>query len=81
MSHLFGKIYTMGRLHSLTDGMYAIVITLLVLDLHTPQISKLTETQLIIDLQEQIHNFITYLISFFYDGFPLDTASMDSQAR
>jgi uncharacterized membrane protein len=69
MKHLFGQTFTTGRLHSLTDGVYAIVITLLVLDLHVPNIPGLTEAQLFADLQKQIPNFITYLISFFLVAF------------
>jgi uncharacterized membrane protein len=61
----FSQTNTLWRLSALTDGVYAIVITLLVLDLHAPETPGLTEEQLLADLQEQIPNFIAYLISFF----------------
>jgi len=61
----FGQTNTLARLSALTDGVYAIVITLLVLDLHAPETPGLTEGRLLDDLQEQIPNFIAYLISFF----------------
>jgi TMEM175 potassium channel family protein len=48
---------------------YAIVITLLVLDLHAPEKLGLTEASLLIDFQEQAPNFIAYLISFFVLSF------------
>ena len=54
----------MDRLHNITDGVYAIVITILVFDLHAPESSGLTETSLLSDLHKQIPNFIAYLISF-----------------
>ncbi len=52
------------RLCALTDGVYAIVITLLVLDLKAPEAADLSEAQLITDLIEHIPNFLSYLISF-----------------
>jgi uncharacterized membrane protein len=69
VKHLFGQIFTTGRLLALTDGVYAIVITLLVLDLHVPETQQLNETSLVTDLQGQFPNFIAYLISFFVLAF------------
>jgi len=69
VKHLFGQIFTTGRLLTLTDGVYAIVLTILVLDLHAPEKHGLTETSLVTDLQGQIPNFIAYLISFFMVAF------------
>ncbi len=59
------EINTLGRLNALTDGVYAIVITLLVLDLHAPETPGLVDRQLLVDLHEQTPNFVAYLISFF----------------
>jgi len=69
VKNLFDQTFTTGRLRALTDGVYAIVVTLLVLDLHAPEKSGLTETALLIDLQGQVPNFIAYLISFFVVAF------------
>lgn len=52
------------RICAITDGVYAIAITLLVLDLKTPETSGLGEGQLLHDLINQIPNFKTYIISF-----------------
>lgn len=52
------------RICAITDGVYAIVITLLVLDLKAPKIPGLAEEQLLNDLVNHIRNFITYIISF-----------------
>lgn len=69
MKNLFNQTFTTGRLLALTDGVYAIVITILVLDLHAPEKLGMTETSLVTDLQGQIPNFIAYLISFFIVAF------------
>jgi uncharacterized membrane protein len=66
---LFDQTFTTKRLLALTDGVYAIVITLLVLDLHVPETQQLEETSLVTDLQGQIPNFFAYLISFFVVAF------------
>lgn len=52
------------RICALTDGVYAIVITLLVLDLKAPEIPGLTEGQLLDVLLIKARSFITYIISF-----------------
>ena len=69
MKHLFGQTFTTLRLLALTDGVYAIVLTLLVLDLKVPQTTGLNETSLVTDLHGQTPNFIAYLISFFVLAF------------
>ena len=61
----FGQTTTLERLNALTDGVYAIVITLLILDLKMPETSGLSEKQLLSDLQQQIPNFIAYILSFY----------------
>ena len=53
------------RLCALTDGVYAIVLTLLVLDLKIPHTPGLGEAKIIDDLVRQIPNFFSYVISFF----------------
>lgn len=57
--------YPLERLCALTDGVYAIVITLLVLDLKAPELAGLTDRALRADMLEQIPNFVAYLVSFF----------------
>ncbi len=54
----------MERLCALTDGVYAIVLTLLVLDLKIPVSPGLSEAKIIDDLVKQIPNFFSYVISF-----------------
>jgi uncharacterized membrane protein len=49
-----------GRLHALTDGVFAIAVTLLVLDLPRPENSD----QLARDLLEQWPSYLAYLVSF-----------------
>lgn len=60
----FGEMATTGRLCALTDGVYAIVITLLVLDLKHPETPGLTEAQLVTDMVGQVPNLLAYLVSF-----------------
>ena len=64
----FNQSLTLNRLYSLTDGVYAIVLTLLVLDLKIPETPGLTEAKIIDDLVRQIPNFFSYLVSFFVVG-------------
>lgn len=61
----FNQDTTLGRLYALTDGVYAIVLTLLVLDLKMPEAPGLSEVKIIDDLVRQIPNFFSYFISFF----------------
>ena len=49
-----------SRLHALIDGVFAIALTLLVLDLPKPQHS----TQLVHDLLRQWPSYVAYLVSF-----------------
>ncbi len=49
-----------GRLHALTDGVFAIAVTLLVLDLPRPENSE----QLAHDLLQQWPSYVAYLVSF-----------------
>jgi uncharacterized membrane protein len=61
----WGQSSSLERLLTLTDGVYAIVLTLLVLDLKVPDASEATNVELMQDLLQQIPNFTAYLISFF----------------
>ena len=61
----FGQRTGLDRLYGLTDGTYAIVLTLLALELKVPEVPGLTEAQLVGDLAGQITDFIAYLISFY----------------
>ncbi len=59
---------TLDRFGALTDGVYAIVLTLLVLDLKVPDAPGLSEAKIVEDLLRQLPNFLSYLISFFVVG-------------
>lgn len=52
------------RLHGLTDGIFAIVMTLLVLDLKLPKIASATNGPLLDSLWQQRVIFLSYFISF-----------------
>lgn len=69
MRVFFGQLTTLERLSALTDGVYAIVLTLLILDLKMPETPGLTEGQLLSDLQKQIPNFVAYVLSFYMVAF------------
>jgi uncharacterized membrane protein len=57
--------YATDRLGALSDGVFAIVLTLLVLDLKIPELPPgVGEQDLIFDLEGQIPNFLAWLISF-----------------
>jgi uncharacterized membrane protein len=58
-------VFTSDRLCALSDGVYAIVLTLLVLELKVPESAYLSETALEEVLYEQRLKFAAYLISFF----------------
>jgi uncharacterized membrane protein len=60
----WGQSNSLERLLALTDGIYAIVLTLLVLDLKIPEAPEVSNAELMADLIHQIPNFIAYLISF-----------------
>jgi len=59
-----GQASSLERLLALTDGIYAIVLTLLVLDLKIPEALKVSDAELVKDLVAQMPNFIAYFISF-----------------
>lgn len=51
-------------LYALTDGVYAIALSLLVLDLKAPEVPGITNLELAADLLRQAPNFVAYVISF-----------------
>lgn len=63
------RIHSHDRLCAIADGVYAVVITLLVLDLQVPEIPGATDPQLRADLLQQIPNFAAYAIAFILVGF------------
>ena len=58
------KLMKPDRLCILTDGIYAIVITLLVLDLKPPQIPGISNRELMQDLAALLPNFKAYIVAF-----------------
>jgi len=68
--HLFLKrSHAHDRLCAVADGVYAIALTLLVLDLKVPEVPGITNPQLTTDLVQQIPNFVAYLIGFLVVAF------------
>ena len=68
--HLFLKrSHTHDRLCAVADGVYAIALTLLVLDLKVPEVRGITNPQLTTDLLQQIPNFVAYVIGFLVVAF------------
>lgn len=68
--HLFLKsTHTHDRLCAVADGVYAIALTLLVLDLKVPEVPGITDPQLTTDLLQQIPNFVAYVIGFLVVAF------------
>ncbi len=57
--------FTSDRICALSDGVYAIVLTLLVLELKVPEASHLSERELEAFLYGQRLKFAAYLVSFF----------------
>lgn len=56
--------HTHDRLCSVSDGVYAFALTLLVLDLKVPEVAGITNPQLTTDLLQQLPNFFAYIIGF-----------------
>jgi len=57
--------YATDRLGALSDGVFSIVLTLLVLDLKIPELPRgFGEQQMAADLEGQIPNFLAWLMSF-----------------
>jgi uncharacterized membrane protein len=51
-----------SRLEAFSDGVFAIIITIMVLELRTPEGEKLS------DLQKTLPTFLSYVLSFIYIG-------------
>lgn len=66
-SHSAGGL-TKARIEALADGVFAIAMTLLVLDLKVPNISHANPDQLLPALLAQWPKYISYAISFFMLG-------------
>ena len=62
------KTFSTERICAFTDGVYAIVITLLVLELKAPEVPGLTNEPLFVDIMKQSRAFLAYFISFFVVG-------------
>ena len=68
--HLFLKrAHTHDRLCAVADGVYAIALTLLVLDLKVPEVPGISNPELHADLLQQVPNFIAYIIGFLVVAF------------
>jgi len=64
--HLFLKrSHTHERLCAVSDGVYAIALTLLVLDLKVPEVPGISNSELTTDLIQQLPNFVAYIVGFF----------------
>ncbi len=59
-----GHYLPVGRLEALSDGVFAIAVTLLILDLHVPQ----SPDRLVSQLAAQWPSFLGYLVSFAFIG-------------
>lgn len=53
------------RLHALADGIFAIAMTLLVLELKVPDIKGATNTELLHSLRDLLPSFYSFVLSFF----------------
>jgi uncharacterized membrane protein len=56
---------SVGRLLTLADGIFAIAMTLLALDLRVPDISHPTEHELLKQLGDQSASYLTFALSFY----------------
>jgi uncharacterized membrane protein len=60
-----GKDNSLGRLLTLSDGVFAIAMTLLALDLRVPDLHDATNASLQHALRHQVPNYLSFLISFY----------------
>jgi len=58
------QTYSIERLAAVSDGVFAIVLTLLVLDLKVPETPADSDSMLSAELAAQIPNFVAWLLSF-----------------
>lgn len=61
---LFARTYSTERLGALSDGLFAISMTLLVLELKIPEVPSGNEQELVADLVRQLPNFLAWIVSF-----------------
>lgn len=59
-----GRTYGVERLAALSDGVFAIVLTLLVLELKIPEVPTGAEQELVADLLGQIPSLVAWVVSF-----------------
>src|SRR6185312_3905150 len=52
------------RLHSLSDGIFAIAMTLLVFDIHVPIIKVINTHNLLASLKDLLPIFLSFILSF-----------------
>lgn len=58
-----------GRMEALTDGIFAIAMTLLVLELKVPDLPKtVSANELLLKVRDEAPAFISFIISFLYCG-------------
>lgn len=68
-SLIYGIVLSKGRIEALTDGIFAIAMTLLVLELKVPELPKSTASvELLHRLGEGMPAFFSFLVSFLYCG-------------
>jgi TMEM175 potassium channel family protein len=66
---LFGIALSKGRMEALTDGIFAIAMTLLVLELKVPELPKsIGSAELLQRLGEATPAFFSFVVSFLYCG-------------
>jgi uncharacterized membrane protein len=66
---ILNVLFSKGRMEALTDGIFAIAMTLLVLELKVPDLAKtVSSAELLHKLGEEAPAFFSFLISFLYCG-------------
>jgi len=66
---IHGMLMSKGRLEALTDGIFAIAMTLLVLELKVPELPKtVASAELLHRLGEAAPAFFSFIVSFLYCG-------------
>lgn len=66
-SLLHSIVLSKGRMEALTDGIFAIAMTLLVLELKVPELPKsVSSSELLHSLGQQMPAYVSFLVSFLY---------------
>jgi uncharacterized membrane protein len=60
--------YGTERLNALSDGVFAIAMTLLVIDLKVPDLTGAEESRLPAELRSQVGSYLAYALSFYVIG-------------